>query len=236
MPDHPLPLVPVRPVSSLRALVWLAHGLRLWRRAPVALLLLSLAPFVVEGGLQLIPLVGVVLSKVVVLLLHGGLWLGVDELQRGGRLRAACLVQGFARERWRPLLGLSAWMLAIFATQVLVATVVYGPAALGVAVGRLPAELHGKSFMLLLILSGALPAVLLMLSMPFVLFDHLGPARAVALSLRFALAAKGAFAAFTLVTMALLAVSLLLGGLPLLAVAPWLLGASYAAYRDMRAG
>jgi hypothetical protein len=180
-----------------RVLRWSMDGLRLWRRAPIALPLLSLVVMVVEAALQLVPGVGIVLSKLMVSLLGAGLLVGMDGLARGQRLGAGCLV---------------------------------------LARGQIPPELRSPGFLLVLILPGLVPATLLVLAMPLVVFERLPAIRAVGLSVRLVLGAPGAFGLFLLVSLALTALALLLKGLPLLLLAPWLLAANYAIYRDLRTG
>ena len=232
-----LPPLPAATVPALRALVWYREGLRLWARAPIALLLLSIVPFAVELALQLIPVVGVVLSKLVCPIVQAGLWVGLAGVIHGRPLRAACLTEGLHRGRIRTLAVLGVCLLVIPAVQVLVAALVFGPGAIGIVLlGQPRPDPSGLGFVLVLLLSGVLPATWLMLSMPFVLFDRLGAVRAVSRSLAFARAAPGAFALFALGSAGLLVLVVLGRGLPLLLLAPWMLAANLSAYRDLRAG
>jgi hypothetical protein len=224
------PALPAR-----RGLVWYADGLRLWRRAPLMLLLLALVSDLAEFALQLLPFPGFILSKMAVGMLGAGLMLGVDRLARGERLRPGCLLDGFRRGRLRSVVIVSVWMLVIPAIQVLVATAIHGRGALGVVVsGRPPVELLSKAFLLSLILPGLLPGTLLMLAVPFVLFDGLRPAAAVVRSVRTVLGAPLAFGSSMILTVALFIGGLLCKGLPLLLLGPWLLAMNYCAYRDVR--
>ena len=65
------------PLRAGRALRWCVDSFRLWWRAPWKLLVLAVAIFVVEGLLQLVPRVGVTLSKIAVPMLTLGFILGL---------------------------------------------------------------------------------------------------------------------------------------------------------------
>jgi hypothetical protein len=237
---HPTPLAgatttPALP--ALRGLIWYADGFRLWRRAPFALFLLTLVLPLVELALQLLPFPGFILSKIAVMMLGAGLLLGVGGLARGERLRPGCLFDGFRPGRLRSVLVVSVWMLSIPAIQVLVATAFHGRGALEAVLShRPPVELRSNAFMLSLILPGLLPATLLVLAVPFVVFDGLRPTAAIVRSVRAVLGAPLAFGSWMILTAALFAVGLLCKGLPLLLLGPWMLAMNYCAYRDVRTG
>jgi hypothetical protein len=210
--------------------------LRLWRRAPFTLFLLTLVPLLAELGLQLLPFPGFILSKMAVVMLGAGLLLGVDRLAQGQGLRPGCLFDGFRSGRLRSVLVVSVWMLIVPATQVLVATAIHGRGALRVLVSiRPPVQLRSNGFVLSLILPGLVPMTLLMLAVPFVVFDGLRPAAAVVRSVRAVLGAPLAFGSWMILIAALFAAGLLCKGLPLLFLGPWTLAMNYCAYRDVRA-
>ena len=152
----------VQPRSAFaRALHWVVQGFRWWRRAPWMLPLLCVIQLLVESLLQLIPWVGVALSKLVVPLLVMGILLGLEDVAQGGRLRFASLMGCLRRGRLLPALGLAAlWGFATFGFQQLCACLVYGwPALDAVLFGRMTAhpELVGPGFARVLILPGLLP-------------------------------------------------------------------------------
>ncbi len=236
--EHMTTLATTAPASvpARHALDWLGQGWRLLWRAPLRLILLSLAPFVAEFLLQLIPGAGIVASKLIVPIVQAGVWVGLDGMFHGRPLRVACLGEGFRRERLAPLAGLSLWFLIVFATQLLVVAAVFGPEVSGaLLLGHVHRELAGPAI-LLVVLPGLVPGTFVMLSTPLVLFDHLGPTRAVARSVRLVLASPAAFALFTLLTGIMLGLALLARAVPLLVLAPWFLTSSYAAYRDLNPG
>lgn len=117
--------------AFVRALHWSVQGLRWWRRAPWMLLLLCLIQLLVETLVQLIPWVGVALSKLVVPLLMMGILLGLEDVAQGGRLRLVCLFGCMRRDRFLPALGLAAlWGFTVTGFQQLCACLAYGWPAL----------------------------------------------------------------------------------------------------------
>jgi hypothetical protein len=225
-------------LSRGRFLSWVVEALRLWRRAPLRLIGLSLVPVLVEIPLQLIPGVGIVLSKIAVCMIGAGLFLGVDALARGERLRAGCLLAGLRGPRRRPVAVLSLWALTITATQLLVAALVYGgAAALDVLLGHRTALMAGPAFRLVLFLPGVVPGTLLMLAMPAVVLDGVPPRRAVKLSVQQVLAFPAAFGTFMLISMGFIALMVVTGGLfllvPFMVLAAGTLVVNYVAYRDV---
>lgn len=224
-----------------RALDWAAQGLRWWRRAPWMLLLLCLIQLLVESLLQLIPWVGVALSKLVVPILVMGILLGLDGVAQGGSLRFASLAGCLRRGRFLPALGLAAlWGFSVFGFQQLCACVVYGwPALDGVLFGHMAAhpELAGPGFARVLILSGLLPTTLFMMAPFLFLFRGASPWQAMVGSVQLVLSNAAAFAWFALLSMALYAlmfVNVWAFALVFLLV-PWTYAASYAVWRDIGA-
>lgn len=237
VPDS-LPAFSTLPAS--RGWRWCIDGLRLWRRAPFKLLVLCLVQLLVESLLQLIPWVGVSLSKLVVPMLLMGILLGLDELARGGRLRWSCLLDAPRRRRFLPLLALAAmWGLGVFAVQQGVAWAVYGwPALDAVWLGHVMAHraLMTMTFERVLLIPGVLPSVLLLLAPCLFLFDGLSPWQSVCASVRTVLHFAAPFGVFLLVNLAVFA--LLLAAhwtfALVLLIAPWSTACTYAVWRDLR--
>ena len=238
VPDRML-AAPAWPAS--RALRWCLDGLRLWRRAPFRLFLLCLAQLLAEALLQLVPWVGVTLSKLMVPVLLLGILLGLDELAQGGRLRWSCLLDGVRR---RPLLSVLAmavlWGLDVFALQQAVAWLVYGwPAVDAVWLGHAVAHpaLMTPAFERVLLMSGVLPSVLLLLAPCLFLFEGHSPWQAVCGSVRTVWRHAAPFGVFLLVNLGLLALMLstswtLLALVSL--VGPWSMACTYAVWNDLR--
>jgi len=231
------PLVDSRALPASRALHWFAVGARLWRRAPVMLLLLAIAPLFVEGIVQLIPIAGMALSKFVTPLFSFGLTIGLDALARGGRLRASCLFAAFRDGRFPAAARLALWTMLVPAFQFAVATLVYGSAALdAIVLGhvRQHPELLTHAFSLWLILPGIPLATLLVLAPPLVLLADVTPTRAVVLGARRVLAAPLPFVVLALVTIGILVVALTsLWGVLAFLLLPWLAATNFAAWLDL---
>ena len=149
-----------------RAWYWLRQGVGLWHAAIWHGLLLALLPLICEGLLQLLPVVGVLVSKLVTPLLGAlTLWWLHRRCQRAGGLVVRGL-PGWPAAAVVVLLGLSvfAWQLAVLALL----------AGAGTALSLLQgdaATLAGLRWPLALMLSsGMVPAALLgLMSMSMVL-------------------------------------------------------------------
>lgn len=232
-----LSIVPQSPL--LRAIGWYRDAFRLWRRAPFRLVGLSLACLVAEALLQLVPLAGTVLSKVLVPMLGAGIWLGLDRLQRGEPLRFACLTAGWRDPRWPALWGLAAAVgLIVFGIQVAGAAVVFGPVVWdSIVLGHLARHpaLQSRSLELVLMLPGLVPATLLTLAPPLFLFRGDRALAALAGSLRMVTRQAAAFTIALVPQLALFAAALsspwLMPLLLLLLPLGTLVG--FAAWRDL---
>ena len=237
VPDN-LPVA--SPVPASRGLRWCVDGLRLWRRAPFKLLLLCLVQLLVEMVLQLVPWVGVSLSKLVVPILLMGILLGLDELARGGPLRWSCLTVALHRRRFLSLLALAAmWGLGVFAVQQGVAWAVYGwPAVDAVWLGHAMAHraLMTPAFERVLLVPGVLPSVLLLLAPCLFVLGGQSPWRSVRVSVRTVLrfaAPFGVLLAMNLAAFALMLAAHWTFALALLIV-PWSTACTYAVWDDLR--
>lgn len=233
-----LPVAAALPAS--RGLRWCLDGLRLWRRVPLRLFLLCFAQLLVETLLQLIPWVGVTLSKLAVPVLLMGILLGLDEQARSGRMRWSCLLDGLRHRPFMPVLALAAlWGLGVFALQQAVAWLVYGwPALDAVWLGHVMAhrELMTATFERVLLVPGVVPAILLMLAPCLFLFDGQPPWRAVCGSVRMACRHAAPFGVFLLVNLGVFLLMLAKSWTfaLVLFLSPWSVACSYAVWRDLR--
>jgi len=219
---------------------WIAQSFKLWRLSPFKYTLLSLAPLVAEGLLQLVPEAGVLLSKVLAPMVAAGILLGVDQLARTGKLSWRCVLAGFLHKRLGGLvLVATLTSLAVFATQISVASWVYGGGRVfdAVVLGHMSAHpgLRTHFFTEVLIVPGVVPATLLALVIPFFLFEDMGVLSSLGQGVRRLLSVWSVFAAFLVLNAALFAVALLDGPsvLLLLVVMPWSTLFTYVVYRAM---
>lgn len=232
--ECPAPSVPVH-----RAAYWCLEGLRLWRRYPLRLFLLSLAPMVLEALLQLIPLAGVALSKVFPLLLSFGVFQGLVDAASTGNLRWSspfCIWQH--SYRWRALgLALLCGPL-VFGLQQLEVAAIYGwPAVDAVLLGHISAhpEFANRTFTCLLILPGVPVAIGLGLASMFVMFRNATVWQAVQRSITTVLRSPSAFSAYAGIQLLLTACMLLVpfGLLLLLPLLPWMTASWYVIWTDL---
>lgn len=232
------PFVDFRALPASRALHWFAQGARLWRRAPVILVLLGLAPLLVEGLVQLIPVVGFVLSKFVTPLFSLGLIIGLNALARGGRLRASHLFAAFDKDRLPVAARLALWSMLVPAFQCALAALIYGPAAIDAVVfGHLlqHPELMTLAFNFCLILPGVLLGTFLTLAPPLALLAGVAPTQAIVLGIRRMLAAPLPFALLALASVGIVSVLLASTWWSLLALLllPFLHATGFAAWLDL---
>ena len=226
--------VPVRRVAS-----WCLEGLRLWRRYPLRLFLLSLAPMVLEALLQLVPLVGVALSKVFPLLLSIGVLQGLVDAVLSGRLRWSSPLRLWQHSyRWRALgLALLCGPL-VFGLQQLGVAAIYGwPAVDAILLGHVAAhpEFANRTFSCLLILPGVPVAIGLGLAPMFVMFRNVAPWQAMQRSLTTMLRSPAAFSMYAGIQLLLTAGMLLVpfGLLLLLPLLPWMTACWYVIWTDL---
>ena len=235
------PHVAPRPISTRSAISWWASGFALLRRAPIRLSIVCLLPLLVEGLVQLIPLVGTPISKIVVPLVGNGILVVFDRFWTTGNVEWRGLLWSFAAKNRARALQLALISASVFVMQILVATSVYGLAVFDAVVlghGHAHPELAGRTFVLVLILPGLLPATLLLFAGPLVVLRGRRPVEAVISSIRLLLSSPGALA-FTCCTMvAMITVSLLWGYsvFLLLVFFPWMGATGYMAYRDVFVG
>lgn len=235
----PAVMLPLSPAA--RALRWYREALRLWRRTPFLLVALCLTRLLVEGLLQLIPWGGVVISKLVVPMLAAGVWLGLEQLQHGGRLRFACLWAAWRQPRWPVLWAVSGSVgVLVFGFQLACVTVGFSGAAIDVVLfGHMAAHpaLQTRTFELALMLPGLIAGTLLGFAVPLRLFRGAGYVQALGGSLQLVASAPTAIilamlpqlGLFALVFVSAWTMPLLLVLLPL----GTLVG--YTAWRDLAA-
>jgi uncharacterized membrane protein len=228
--------VAVRAITARDAAAWWIAGLRLWRRAPIRLALVCLLSLLIEGVLQLIPLAGVSISKVVVSLVSNGALVVIDRQWATGRFEWRGLLWSFeAKNRW-PALQVALIMACVFVLQMTLVMGLYGPGAFdAVVLGHDPRQLLGsRDFILALILPGFLPYTLLMFTAPLVVLDRVRPIDAARASIRTMISSPGALVVFCGSAVLLMTATFFWGyGLLGILVLPWMGLAAYAAYRNV---
>ncbi|GAA3925817.1 hypothetical protein [Luteimonas lutimaris] len=211
---------------------WLGEGWQVFRRAPVRLLLLSLLPILIEGLLQLVPLVGVAVSKLLTPLAGAWIWCLVDARVRSGRFAPKASTVRWLH-RLPAALQWAVIALVVFGFQLLVAGLMGGTDAVKAMATADAAGLNLDRVQLAWVLaSGVLVATPLMFVLPLVLLDEIAIDAAVVRSLRAVLAYWKPVALVTALTTAIL-MGLVWMPLLLLVLLPFGVTVGYAAYRDV---
>lgn len=156
-------------VSWTRSGRWLADAGRILRRAPVRLVLLPFLPLMIEILIQLVPAVGIALSKVITPVF--GAWILLmthDRIQHGAFAPGRNLGRLVARRH--AVLALAIIGVAVFGMQCLVAMALGGPAAAMGLIANDPIAIAalGSAGLAVTLASAALPMAVL-----FFVFPHL---------------------------------------------------------------
>ncbi|GAB2504118.1 DUF2189 domain-containing protein [Lysobacter humi (ex Lee et al. 2017)] len=219
-------------LPAARALQWLRAGVRILRIAPLRIVLLALAPILLEALCQMLPSAGVVLSKLLTPVAAAAMLVLLDRRVRHGGFAPAVALRHWI-ERLPAVATVALFSTGVFAVQLAVAAVLAGvPNAVALASGAV-ADLHMTRLQMALVLaSGCLPAVALTFVMPRVLFDGLGAVAAMIDN------ARAVARAWKPVGVIMLLSAVLVGGLVvwpalLLVVLPMGLTVGYAMYRDV---
>jgi hypothetical protein len=224
-------------LDTPRALGWWRRGAAFLAGAPGRVAVWSLFPLAVEVLLQLVPVVGIVASKVLTPLAGAVTFLAFDRIARQQPAPPDALLTQLRRVGARNLVGLAVIGVGIYALQLAVGVAVYGAPALDLALlGRTTgheALMADRGFLLLLVLVGLLPGVLLLFVTPLVVLGGRSTPRAVSLSAGAMLASPGAAAVTFALTALLIGAAIASGlGLLLLVLVPLLSAVYFAAYRD----
>lgn len=219
------------------ALSWWLSALKLWRIAPIRLTLVCLLPLLIEFVAQMVPTIGVPLSKVLVPFLSVGLWIVFHETWNGRKLRLGGLLWSFRRGNPLKALQLAVISLTVFVVQLGVAMAIYGPAVFdAIVLGHMSEhrELASRAFILALILPGVVPGVLLMFIAPLVVFEGRRALKAATESVHVMLSSPAAFLVTCAISALLLAAALvLLYGALMIVIFPWMTMMGYGAYRNV---
>jgi hypothetical protein len=219
------------------ALSWWISALRLWRIAPVRLTLVCLLPLLIEFAAQMVPTIGVPLSKVLVPFATVGWWVVFHETWTARKLRLGGLLWSFRRGHVPKALQIALISLTVFVVQLGVAVAIYGaPAFDAVVLGHMAQhrELAGRAFVLTLILPGVVPGILLMFIAPLIVFEGRRPLQAAVESIRVMLSSPFAFVLTCVISALLLGAALVwVYGALMLLVYPWMSMMGYGAYRNV---
>jgi hypothetical protein len=228
----PFPVIvvdPPRAVGARRAFAWYEDAMRLFKLAPLTWCALGFITLAADLGLQLLPGIGIAVSKIIVPLVECGMLIGAAALDRGQPLSLRYAYAAFgARPGAVAAIVISA--LAVFAAEALAAYFL-ADANLMVADSD-SVELSAPAVIGTVIISAlaSLPVAFVpfaaLLSGASFIDAFASSARAFALNL-------APLLIFAALAVLLVAVGLLLMGIGLIAVFPLLSAASYAAWKDI---
>lgn len=219
-------------IPAARSLDWLRGGWRVLRLAPLPIVLLAFVPILVEILCQMLPHVGIVLSKWATPMAAALLWVLVDRRVRHGAFGVTGALHRW-RLRWPALAVASLLGLGVFVIQLGVAAALAGPEqAWAIATGAVE-DLHmSRAQLALMMASGVLPGLALMTVQPRILLDGRGVREAIVDNARVLLRAWKPVGLFTLASMGLVA-AVMWWPVVLLALPPSGLAVGYAMYRDL---
>ncbi|GAB3261802.1 BPSS1780 family membrane protein [Chitinimonas naiadis] len=237
-----------RIVNAARGWDWLVEGFELFKRNPgiwIALSLIWGLAVMLGSAIGVGQLILPLFTPVIL----GGLMIGCAELKRGEELEIGHLFAGFQKKPFVPLLLVGvALLVAQIAVSVVVVVLlwIFGAGSLlsGLLAGQV-SEAAGWATGMGGMALGVLIVVLLALLLYSLVWMALAfapalvalggeePLPALQDSLRAAFANWPALLIYSLITIALLIVALIPAGLGLLVLGPVMIGANYAAYRDV---
>lgn len=171
-------------LPAMHAAAWLRDGWRVFRRAPLRIVLLSLLPILFEALCQAVPVVGMPASKALTPLVSAWALLMLDRRVRHGAFAPAATACGWFARRGA-LAAVALLGLAVFAVQLGVAALIAGPgAALALGTGDVAALGMDRGQVAMVLASGMLPALGVVYAVPRIVLDSVAPAAALAENLR----------------------------------------------------
>ena len=225
-----------RRVEPARGWGWIRDGFDYFRRQPGTWILLALIFGALLIGVSLIPVIGSILTILLVPVLAAGLLAGCQTLEGGGELELAHLFAGFRLHTGQLMLvGLIGFALTA-AVMIPVALLVGGGGMIAIMTGATPGVALGTTALIGALISLAL-FVLVNMAMWFapalVMLQEHSATRAVAESFRGCLKNILPFLLYSVILFLLAMVASIPLGLGWLVLAPVVFGSIYAAYRDI---
>jgi uncharacterized membrane protein len=225
------PLPPARAVPMANALQWFQAGLQLVLRAPGAWLMIGALYFLFLILLELLPVIGPVLRCALASVIEGGMLLACMRLEATNRLAVGDALAGF-RRAFQPLL-----MLGLISLMTLIAGALAGTAVEGASAFR--RVIFGENVPIALgtIVTIDIASILAGLPLAFatalIVFHGMTPVAAVKESVRAVFRNLPALLTASAINFVLIWIALTLLGFLFIALLPWLVATSYAAYKDV---
>jgi uncharacterized membrane protein len=225
-----------RRVHAGRGWGWIRDGIDYFRRQPGIWIILTLIFFALMFGLSLVPLVGSIITILVIPVLVGGLLAGCRTLENGAELELAHLFAGF-RAHTGPLMLVGVIGFALTAAIMIPAALLIGTGGMiALATGSTSGAVFGTTALIGLLLALALfiPVNMAMWFAPaLVMLQAQSAPRAIAESFRGCLRNIVPFLVYSVILFVLAMIASIPLGLGWLVLGPVVFGSVYAAYRDI---
>lgn len=211
---------------------WWSAGSLLALRAPFRIVVAALFPLLIEALLQLIPAVGMLLSKLLTPLFALGSLMTLSRLDTQSHWRWSDLISAFSANHRARAFRWSLMMSVFWLSQSAIALALYGTEGLrALLLGeRIPA-LATPTFALAVILPGVLLSTPLMISGPLLVLEGAGAVESLRASLRWAARLWPSVLSYAIASALLFSAGIVLSPLILLVGIPLLFTSSYCAYR-----
>ena len=219
---------------------WVSEGWRLFMRAPLSWVLVTVVFVVLYIVVSLVPFVGWIVDNLLVPVLLGGLMLGCARIERGEAFSVSDLFSGFS-QRAGPLMLLGLLYLVASLLILLVVLVIFGATMMpfflqGMTGNAPPAIPDFRLFLLALLVMLALTLPLYMaiwFAPALVVFHDVKPAAAMRASFVGCVRNFVPFLVYGVVTFLIAIVATIPLGLGWLVFMPVLWASEYAGYRDI---
>jgi hypothetical protein len=235
-----------RAVPAGNGLTWIGTGWSIFTQSPIAWIVCAVIIFVILFVLGLIPILGGLISSILIMVLAGGLMLGCQAQYAGRPLEIGDLFAGF-KDKAGPLIILG--LLYVASTLVLLFVVGIMFAIFIGSTGLFGALLSGNQEALGPMMAGSIVALFVILAVSLLLLvpivmaflfspalvslQNVSPVAAVRMSFFACLKNIGPIILFFIVGFVILVIATLPFGLGLLVAMPLMYGAIHAAYRDI---
>ncbi len=218
-----------RAVDPRRAFAWFEEAMRLFKLAPVTWCALGFITLATDFGLQLIPGIGITVSKIVVPLIECGMLIGALALDRGDPLLLRYCLAAFGA-RPGAVAAIVVGSTAVFAAEALAA---YFLADANLLIAE-PDSVEMSALTVIGVVAIGVLASLPFAFVPFaVLFGGVSFGGAFRNSVRAFALNLAPLLIFSALAVVLVGLGLLLLGIGLIAVYPLLSAATYAAWKDI---
>jgi uncharacterized membrane protein len=236
-----------RSVPAGNGLTWIGTGWNIFTQSPIAWIVCAVIIFVILFVLGLIPILGGLISSILIMVLAGGLMLGCQAQYAGRPLEIGDLFAGF-KEKAGPLIIVGVLFIAASLVLLLVAAVLFmmflGSAGILGALMSGNAEslsslMGGGTILAVLVIGLVILGLYVPIAMAFwfapclVALQNVAPVAALRISFFACLKNFVPFLLYGVVFLVIIIVAALPFGLGLLVALPLVYASTYAAYRDI---